>query len=224
MLELIRKQFRSGLQIIGFCMFGSGIFPLPAIFFQEDYMLIDISLKLTEEIVDRKVIHLEGEEFTGHVGTHMDVMDKGFPLEYSRREGILFDVRGITDRDIDVTDVSLDEVRADSFVVFYSGFIAQEGYGTFTYEKKHPQLSDALIAALLEKHISLIGIDFAGIRRPPEHGKNDQLCADHGTYVIENLSGLDQLLSRGTKFSAYILPLSMSEHYSGLPCRVIAEI
>ena len=187
-------------------------------------MLIDITLQLTEEIIDQKVIHLTGEAFTGHVGTHTDVMDKGFPLEYFRREGVIFDVRGITERDIDVTDVDLDAVRADMFVVFYSGFIEQEGYGTYTYEKKHPQLSDALIAALLEKHVSLIGLDFAGIRRPPEHGKNDRLCADHGAFVIENLYGLGKVLEHGQKFTGYIFPLSMSEYYTGLPCRILAEI
>ncbi len=187
-------------------------------------MLIDITLPLTEKIFDQKVIHPEKETFTGHVGTHTDVMDKGFPLEYTRRKGVIFDIRGITDRDIEISDISLEAVPAESFVVFFSGFIEQEGYGTFTYEKKHPQLSDALIAALLERRVSLIGLDFAGIRRPPEHGKNDQLCADHGAFVIENLCGLEKLLSAGRDFTAYIFPLRMSDYFSGLPCRVIAEV
>ncbi len=187
-------------------------------------MLIDISLPLTEKIIDEKVIHLQKEAFTGHVGTHVDVMDKPFPLEYSKREGVLFDVRGITERDIDISDVDLDAVKADMIVLFYSGFIEKEAYGTFVYEKKHPQLSDALIAALLDRHVSLIGLDFAGIRRPPEHGKNDQLCADHGAFVIENLCGLGQIHSRGKNFTGYIMPLRMSEHYSGLPCRILADM
>ncbi len=187
-------------------------------------MLIDVTLRLTEEIIDDKVFHSEKEPFNGHVGTHVDVMDKEFPLEYSRREGVIFDVRGIADRDIEISDIDLDAVGPDMIVLFYSGFIEKEDYGTFVYEKKHPQLSDALIAALLEKHVSLIGLDFAGIRRPPEHGKNDRLCADHGAFVIENLYGLGKILEHGQKFTGYIFPLSMSEYYTGLPCRILAEI
>ena len=187
-------------------------------------MLIDITLKLTEEIIDKMVIHLEGKPFTGHVGTHVDVEGKAFPLEYSKREGILFDVRGITERDIEISDIDFDAVGPDMIVLFYSGFIEKEKYGSYVYEKKHPQLSDELIAALLARHVSLIGFDFAGIRRPPEHGRNDILCAENGTFNIENLCGLGQILSRGQKFTGYIMPLSMSENYTGLPCRVFAEM
>ena len=32
-------------------------------------MLIDVTLPLTEKIIDEKVIHLKKEPFTGHVGT-----------------------------------------------------------------------------------------------------------------------------------------------------------
>ena len=85
-------------------------------------MLIDITLKLTEEIIDKMVIHLEGKPFTGHVGTHVDVEGKAFPLEYSKREGILFDVRGITERDIEISDIDLDAVGPDMILLFYSGY------------------------------------------------------------------------------------------------------
>ena len=53
-------------------------------------------------------------------------------------------------------------------------------FGAFAGAK----LAGILIAFLLEKHVSLIGIDFAGIRRPPEHGKNDQLCGKHGILIV----------------------------------------
>ena len=42
--------------------------------------------------------------------------------------------------------------------------------------------------------ISMIGVDFAGIRRGKEHTPKDQYCADRGVFVVENLCGLSRLL------------------------------
>lgn len=50
-------------------------------------MLIDITLKITPKMV----IDAQGNEkktLVGHLGTHFDVMDKEFPLEYTQREGM----------------------------------------------------------------------------------------------------------------------------------------
>ena len=51
----------------------------------------------------------------------------------------------------------------------YTGFIEEEGYGSRKYFTEHPQLSNALLEALLEKKVSIIGVDFAGVRRGKEH-------------------------------------------------------
>ena len=55
-------------------------------------MKIDITLKITP----RMVTDAQGNEkkaLVGHLGTHFDVMDKEFPLEYTERKAIIFDVR-----------------------------------------------------------------------------------------------------------------------------------
>ena len=65
----------------------------------------------------------EKKALVGHLGTHFDVMNKEFPLEYTRRKGIVFDVSGVKDRDIDIDDVNLDDVESKMFVAFYTGFI-----------------------------------------------------------------------------------------------------
>jgi len=49
--------------------------------------------------------------------------------------------------------------------MFHTGFISKETYGTKDYFTNHPQLSNELIDALLEKNICIIGIDCAGVRR-----------------------------------------------------------
>ncbi len=111
------------------------------------------------------------------------------------------------------------------FVAFYTNFIDEVGYGEKEYFKKHPQLSKELINALLDKNISISGIDFTGIRREAEHSKMDQYCAENGVFVVENICNLKELLGdkKRAKFTAHTYPIKYTE-MSGLPCRVIAEI
>lgn len=185
-------------------------------------MLLDITLQVTPEM-RRSAPEKDDRALAGHLGTHFDVMDKEFPLEYTRREGIVFDVSAIRGRDIEITDIPMDKIEKGQFVAFYTGYIEEEPYGTKTYFGEHPQLSHELIDALLDKGISIIGIDCSGIRRGPEHTPKDQLCADHGVFVVENLCNLKSLTAAGGHFVAHTYPVSYSG-MTGLPCRVIAEI
>lgn len=165
----------------------------------------------------------EKRVLAGHLGTHFDVMNQEFPLEYTEREGIVFDVRGILDRDIECSDVNLNKVEEGMLVAFYSGFIDQESYGSKTYFSSHPQLSLSLIDALVRKRISILGVDFAGVRRGKEHPLMDQFCADHGVFVVENLCNLGKLLEAGGTFRASTYPMNYGE-MTGLPCRVVARL
>ena len=149
-------------------------------------MLIDISLLVTPEMVE-KAHGNEQKSFSGHLGTHFDVMNKEFPLEFLIRKAVVFDVSGVLDRDISLHDVDLSLIQKDMFVAFSTGFIEKTGYGSMVYFSDHPQLSDELIDALLEREISIIGVDFAGMRRGAEHTPKDQYCADRGVFVVENL-------------------------------------
>ena len=70
-------------------------------------MKIDLSV-----IVDEKILKVmasmasQGEIASvakfGHIGTHFDVMDKQFSLENTERRGIIFDVRDVKDREIEI--------------------------------------------------------------------------------------------------------------------------
>ncbi len=161
----------------------------------------------------------------GHLGTHFDVMNKEFPLSYTKRNGIVLDISDVSSEDIELSESYISMVHKDMFVAFYSGFINKVEYGTKPYFKEHPQLSNLLIDILLEKSISIIGIDFAGIRRGKEHTPKDQYCADKGVFIVENLCNLDQVLEgkKHNNFVAKTYPINF-EGMSGLPCRVIAEI
>ena len=187
-------------------------------------MLIDLSIEVTPELREQA---LKNEEKTigGHIGTHFDVMDKEFPLEFIKRKGIVFNINNSKESEIKVKDIDLDQIKENMFVGFYSGFLKKVGYGTEQYFYEHPQLSRDLIDKLLAKNISMIGIDFAGIRRREEHSEIDQYCANHGVFIVENLNNFDKLLKdkKSVRFKAYTFPIKYSG-MSGLPCRVVAAV
>lgn len=187
-------------------------------------MYIDLTVKVTRTFLD--------EAFTteitlpfGHLGTHFDVMNKEFPLSFLQRDGIVFDVSKIEGREIDIHDIDISLVDADMFIAFHSGYIARCDYGSKQYFQEHPQLSVHLLHKLIEKGISIIGIDFAGVRRGKEHTPMDQYCADRGVFIVENLCNLNQILDgrENNTFIANTYPLNF-EGMTGLPCRVVAQL
>ena len=184
-------------------------------------MPIDLTMQFTGEMLS-DAQKLENKALIGHWGTHFDVMDKTFPLEYTQCKGIVFDVRN-TSGEITESDVDLSKVEKGMFVAFYTGFSQQEPYGTRRYFGEHPQLSYELIDALLKKGVWIIGVDFAGIRRTPEHIPTDRRCADAGTFVVENLCNLQLVLQQGGTFVANTYPMNFTQ-ITGLPCRVIARV
>ncbi|MBV4447055.1 cyclase family protein [Clostridium tyrobutyricum] len=188
-------------------------------------MLIDLSLKVTEAY-NKGALNNEKMASFGHLGTHFDVMNKEFPLEFTKRKGIVFDVHDIpSDRDVDVSDIDISLVEPNMFVAFYTGFIEKEDYGTKAYFTLHPQLSNELIDQLLDRKVSIIGIDCAGVRRGLEHTPKDQYCADKGVFIVENLCNLNKLLDGKNilKFTANTYPINFA-NMTGLPCRVVAWI
>lgn len=189
---------------------------------------IDITTKVSSDLI-KKINQKEVSEvktFQGHLGTHFDVMDKEFPLDYTELEAVVFDVRGFSiNHEISMQDIEIDQIQKGMFVAFCTDFIEQEGYGTHNYFTNHPQLSLELIHWLLNKKIAIIGVDFAGVRRGSEHTKTDQLCADQNVFVVENLCNLSTVLS-GKKYSLFkagTYPINF-EGQTGLPCRVVARI
>ncbi|WP_371372392.1 cyclase family protein [Sporomusa aerivorans] len=193
-------------------------------------MKIDLSVVVTDEILNLVLKQTTSGQIPpvvkfGHIGTHFDVMDKKFPLENTERRGILFNLSHVKGRDIEAADINIDEVTEYDFVIFHTGYLKEKKYGTPEYCQSHPELSDALITELVNKKVSMIGIDFAGIRKPAEHHRADQYCADNGVFVIENLANLEKLLAaaNGQPFVVHTYPVNY-EGLTGLPCRVVAEL
>lgn len=187
-------------------------------------MMIDLTHELdVQNFINNDIV--KSEEFIfkmGHIGTHFDVMDKEFPLKYTRRKGKIIDVSNIRDRDISIKDIDC-SIEENDFLIFKTDFIKEKPYGTKDYFQNHPELSQELIDYLIGKKISLVGIDAAGIKRGSFHTKADQYLSDHNIFVIENLDNLDELHKNSSKeFYLYCFPVKM-KGLTGLPCRVTAE-
>ena len=181
-------------------------------------MLIDITLKITPKLAKDAQGNLK-KALIGHIGTHFDVMNKEFPLEYVKRQAIVFDVSNVSGRDIDCPDIDIDAVKPGMFVAFHTGYIHKVEYGSKEYFASHPALSVRLIDALLKKGVSIIGVDCAGVRNGKEHTPMDRHCADHGVFIVENLCNLDKVIGKCV-INTY--PMNYAG-MTGLPCRVVAE-
>lgn len=186
--------------------------------------LIDLTVEVKKEKWE-EIFSNEKMTALGHLGTHFDGMNLSFDINNCKRRGIIFDVRSAASTEIDIKDIDESRVESNTFILFYTGFLGTEEYGTKRYFTDHPQLSKTLIQYLLKKKVSMIGIDAAGIRRGKEHTPADQECADNGVFVVENISNLKELLeTAGTRpITVYTFPVKF-EGMSGLPCRVVAEI
>ena len=185
---------------------------------------INFGSKLSRSVI--KVLLSLKKDITWHLGTHLDVMKKEFPLDYVERKAVVFDVSQVKNRDIAISDIDFDKVKKDMCIAFHSGCIEEKGYGSKSYfSKDHPQLCKELINKLLDRKISLIAVDFPGIRRGAEHIPTDQLCADNAVFVIENICNLKAVLdnNKSNEFIANTYPANYID-VTGLPCRMIAKV
>jgi kynurenine formamidase len=192
-------------------------------------MKIDLSVTITIEILNSMSDQASSSQILaatkfGHIGTHFDVMDRKFPLDNTERRGKIFDLSRVKEKDIDVADIDLSEIHEQDFVIFHTGHLKEKKYGSPAYFQNYPELSNLLITTLVNKKVSMIGIDAASIRNS-EHRQVDQYCADNGVFVIENLANLAELLGavQNHAFTVHTYPINY-EGMTGLPCRVIAEI
>lgn len=187
-------------------------------------MRIDLTVPLQKELLENI---LSAENFLskfGHFGTHFDVMNKTFPLEYGELNGRIFDVSGVAGRDIETSDIDLGKVQAGDFVILRTGVMEREAYGSPQYFSEGPQLSRNLLEQLAQKKIALVGIDMAGVRKGREHRAADQFFADQDIFVVENLYNLEMLMEYcGREFIVHTYPLAMNG-VTGLTSRVVAEI
>jgi kynurenine formamidase len=183
-------------------------------------VLIDLTVTVDKQVVASMTVPSK----LGHLGTHFDVMDKEFPLESVRRVGRLIDISALRDREVELADIK-SPIERDEFVIFKTDYAVEIGYGGPNYNYRSAELSDDVVSHLLERKVSLIGVDAASIQRPAKHRQVDQRCAAENVFIVENLCNLDALAQAAgdRTFVVYCAPLNF-RGLTGLPCRVVAEV
>lgn len=190
-------------------------------------MKIDLTYPLSRKQLDAFItmIQAKGVSPFGHFGTHFDVQDKQFPLDYTESTGAIFDTSTIFGQDITVDDIDTSLIQPGSFVLIRTSMIERVAYGSDTYFTDHPQLEWPLIEKIVAAKPHMIGLDMAGIRRGTNHATADQYCADREVFIVENLVNLHAVVIAARsqpEFLVHTYPLNL-EGFSGLPSRVIAE-
>ncbi|MGL5765448.1 MAG: cyclase family protein [Sarcina sp.] len=156
---------------------------------------------------------------THNMGTHIDVMEKNIVLENERliANGIKFDVKGIKDREILLSDLDVSIVKEGIYVFFETGW--DEYVSDDEKYSKHPEISFEVLEYLVKQKVNMIGIDSLGLGIGRNHGIADSYLAKNKIYAIENLCNLKSIPS---KFKVYCLPLKI-EGIDALPTRILVE-
>lgn len=131
-----------------------------------------------------------------HSGTHIDLVGKTKKLSAERfsGQGMVVDVREITDRDMSVRDAETVKLPPETrFLFFYTGWDSHIDSAEYF---DHPQLSLELVEWLGKRGLSMVGIDALGLGRGSNHGVYDGLLAGNDVLIIENLNNLRTLPAR----------------------------
>ncbi|MDB5178795.1 MAG: hypothetical protein JWN01_738 [Patescibacteria group bacterium] len=200
-------------------------------------MHIDLSVRLTNQtpvypgdpaVRVKPVTNIEQDGFQDHlvtlathVGTHIDApshMISGghnldaYPVERFVGRGVYIDVR----QGYNLADIRKLGLKAGDIVIFHTGMI--ERYEKTDYFEKFTPIPAEVAHYLVERQVSLVGMDMCGPDYPPFPIHKILLGGD--VLIIENLTNLDRLAGR--TFTITALPLRLD--VDAAPARVIATI
>lgn len=89
-------------------------------------MKIDLSFRIKKEMLDEILSTVkatnEAAERSGHVGTHLDVMNGEFSLDNIITNGKIFDISHIKTGEVKLEDLDLSDIKENDFVLFHSGY------------------------------------------------------------------------------------------------------
>lgn len=159
-----------------------------------------------------------------HVGTHMDAplhmieggktMDE-MPLETFFGKGVLLDARGT--KTVDESLTRNITIKPGSIVLIFTGHARH--YHTPSYFEGFPKVSESFARTMVERKVSIVGMDIIGPDDPPY--PTHKILLGNGILIIENLTNLDKLI--GVKeFDVIALPMKL--HADASPVRVVAII
>jgi kynurenine formamidase len=154
-----------------------------------------------------------------NTGTHIDTMGAvDIAPDRFIRPGVKFDVSHIAGRQIELNDLNISMLCEGQFVFFQTNWDLYLGDDRYL---DHPELSRQVLEYLIGRRVNMIGIDAPGIGKGKNHPVYDSYAAEHGAYVIENLTNLWRVPPSG--FSVYCFP-SKIEALDAIPARILVDV
>jgi arylformamidase len=200
--------------------------------------LIDLSLPITSDmpvysgdpsvkIEQAGVLAADGYEdhyvsFGTHAGTHIDapahMIENGksvdqFPLEKFTGRGVYINV---SDGGFMLQALQSANIRKGDIVFFHTGM--SDNFYEKEYFEKYPSLPEEIANYLVEKAISIVGVDTCSVDH--EEFTAHKVLLQKDILIIENLTNLDKLQDKN--FTVYAFPLALQ--IDGSPVRVVAKI
>jgi kynurenine formamidase len=166
-----------------------------------------------------------------HTGTHVDspahivagkrTLDK-FDVSYFIGSGIVLDLSGLGKAKIELDDILKYEsdIKGKEYILIYSGW--SKLWGKDEYYNDFPVLSEQSAKWLLsQKELRGIGLDMISIDPVGNDFSNHILVLGAEKIIIENLTGIEELI--GKEFTFYCLPLKIEE-CDGISVRAVATL
>lgn len=200
--------------------------------------LIDLSHPITEsmpvypddppvKIISARLIQQDGYEahsvnISTHAGTHIDApshmiingknLDQ-FPLEKFTGRGVYIPV---PNKRFDLPTITATTIQEGDIVLFHTGM--SERYHTDDYFIEYPAFPKELAEYLVQKKVSMIGIDTCSV----DHQEfiTHRILLQNDILILENLTNLELLTNKSFTISAFPLNLALD----GSPTRVVASI
>ncbi|HEY2004392.1 MAG TPA: cyclase family protein [Candidatus Saccharimonadia bacterium] len=154
-----------------------------------------------------------------HVGTHIDapahMISGGHTLDHYGLDRLIS--RGIVvnaTAGFQLSTLKKNDIEPGDIVVFRTDLSQQ--FHKPEYFTDSPAIPEDIALYLVDKHVSMVGVDMGTIDRPPFTIHKILLGAN--ILIIENLTNLHQLPET---FTIMALPLKLA--LDGSPCRVIAS-
>ena len=157
-------------------------------------------------------------EMHTHVSTHIDApshMINGaktlsdFPIEKFIGDAIVIDVRDQKNIEPDISNLK------NSDIVFFYTSHSDKSYKP-DYFKNNPVITEKTARKLVEKKVSIIGLDsFTPDNEPYDVHK---ILLKNNILIVENLINLNEL--SGKRFKCFIMPMKITGA-DGAPCRVV---
>jgi kynurenine formamidase len=131
-----------------------------------------------------------------HSGTHVDcpmhLLDDDrtaadFPMEFFSGHACLLDVRG--EAEIDYHEEYEHQLAQEEIILLLTGM--DRHYGSERYYNNHPVVTEQFAEFLAARKVKMLGMDMPSPDLPPF--PVHKLLLEKGIFVLENLTGLEQL-------------------------------